>query len=324
MNLSLRQLRYFARIADLGNMTRAAETLNVAQTALGLQIRNLEAELGVQLIERHSRGIRLTEAGALFHGRLRDVFAALDDAIADVRAAGTADHTPVYIGLTPSILSMLGPGLFELAGEMSADHPVKFVEALSFNLVAAMRREELDFALAFNVGASPGIVRTALLEEKLFLITAGGDAQAGVPVSFQNVIRSDLALPGRQDIIWTIVHETAAYLSLPVNVAFEVQSTSAIKRLIERGVATSVMPYGIVASEVRDGVLSARPIDNSRVVRTLFLIQPPSSPRVSRASGARTVIREIARRYASALGPYHKMLVPELMPGPEEAGAGPR
>ena len=56
-SMTLRQLRYFVKIVELGNMTKAAESLFVAQPALGMQIRQLEEDLGVALLIRHSRGV---------------------------------------------------------------------------------------------------------------------------------------------------------------------------------------------------------------------------------------------------------------------------
>src|ERR1700741_1965002 len=69
--MELRHLRYFVAIAEDRSFTRAAERLWVAQPGLSTQIRRLEAELGVQLFERHSRGVYLTEAGELFLERAR-------------------------------------------------------------------------------------------------------------------------------------------------------------------------------------------------------------------------------------------------------------
>ena len=60
--MDLKQLRYFARVAELGSFTRAAAELRIAQSALSYQIGELEMELGVSLLNRHSRGVTLTEA----------------------------------------------------------------------------------------------------------------------------------------------------------------------------------------------------------------------------------------------------------------------
>jgi DNA-binding transcriptional LysR family regulator len=78
--MELRHLRYFIAIAEERSFTRAAERLWVAQPGLSTQIRRLEAELGVQLFDRHTRGVDLTAAGDLFLERARVALAAADAA----------------------------------------------------------------------------------------------------------------------------------------------------------------------------------------------------------------------------------------------------
>jgi DNA-binding transcriptional LysR family regulator len=78
--VELRHLRYFVAIAEEQSFTRAAERLWVAQPGLSTQVRRLESELGVKLLERHTRGVSLTEAGALFLERARVALAAAESA----------------------------------------------------------------------------------------------------------------------------------------------------------------------------------------------------------------------------------------------------
>ncbi len=74
--MNLRQLRYFLAITDRGSITSAAEVLGVAQPALSLHLKNMEAELGTKLLERHAAGVTPTEAGRLLASRARSI---LDD-----------------------------------------------------------------------------------------------------------------------------------------------------------------------------------------------------------------------------------------------------
>src|SRR6478735_1170351 len=91
--MELRHLRYFVAIAEERSFTRAAERLWVAQPGLSTQIRRLESELGVELFERHTRGVDLTDAGELFLSRARVALAA-----AEVAGATASDLKSGLVG----------------------------------------------------------------------------------------------------------------------------------------------------------------------------------------------------------------------------------
>lgn len=85
--MELRHLRYFAAVAETLNFSRAAENLRVAQPALSRQIRQLEEEIGVELIDRHHTPVQLTDAGRIFHARIEKLLMQVDIAVTAAQEA---------------------------------------------------------------------------------------------------------------------------------------------------------------------------------------------------------------------------------------------
>src|SRR5437764_8869921 len=100
--MELRQLRSFVAVAEELHFRRAAERLHLAQPSVSQQIRTLEAELGVRLLERNRRGAALTPAGAALLPEARDLLNRAEHAAATVRAAGTGRRGRLRMSLTRS------------------------------------------------------------------------------------------------------------------------------------------------------------------------------------------------------------------------------
>ncbi|MBO6773411.1 MULTISPECIES: LysR family transcriptional regulator [unclassified Thalassospira] len=305
--MNLKQLRYFIKIAETQNMSRAAEGLNIAQTALGLQVKNLEAELGVALLERHSRGVRVTPAGQVFYNRAVKIQKMISETISEIREMSGNTEDPILMGITPSMMQLVGA---ELLSHRETGEKFQFVEALSFHLLEALHRDEINCALAFNIPEEPGIKRHSILDESLFFVSSPESPNNGVPITFHEVTQSDLALLSRRDIIWNIVHDTAHERSVDIRVAFEVQSQSAIKTLVERGVACSIMPFGTIADEVSKGTLHARPIADSKLHRTLYFAYSENTSARQSTALLEKHISYIINIYAAKLGRHAQILLP--------------
>lgn len=98
MDVSTRLLRYFAAVAQEGNLTRAAERLFVSQPALTKQIRQLESQLGVRLFTRSRAGMRLTPAGQALAERVPAALAGLDQALREAKAAASRAARVLRVG----------------------------------------------------------------------------------------------------------------------------------------------------------------------------------------------------------------------------------
>lgn len=300
--MNLRQLRYFVKIVELGNMTRAAESLFVAQPALGMQIRQLEEDLGVSLLVRHSRGVEPTPAGTLLHARALEILDLVDRARREVTAHNEQAGEAVRLGLTPMLMLVLGPDVVVNVRDRVPQVFLALVEEMSHVLVDALSRGEIDFCLAYDVPETPHVVRTPLLREDLVLVTLPS-LDRGRPVTVAEALEETLALPESGDTIRELVVRTARELGLEPKIAFQVRSVPGIKNLILRGVAAGVLPYGSVIDEVSSGKLDAHPIGSPPLRRTLYLAAFARRTPFRCAPALERVIRSSLTGLTDVLGP---------------------
>jgi DNA-binding transcriptional LysR family regulator len=107
--MELRHLRYFVNVAEMENVSRAALKLHISQPALSAQIRDLEDEIGFQLLERTAKSVRLTKAGRAFLDEARAVLQRADEAVKKTRAIAAAEPSELHIGYTPAPFAEILP-----------------------------------------------------------------------------------------------------------------------------------------------------------------------------------------------------------------------
>lgn len=251
-------------------MTRAADQLHVAQTALGMQIKQLEGDLGVSLFVRHSRGIEPTKAGKLLYERALEILTLVEDARKQVIAVEGDPNETIRLGITPALMAAIGPDIAMAVKDGAPSVFLSMAEAMSHVLTGMLERGEVDFILGYDTPDQPQFDRIALMQDDLFLVTQPQD-KAKRTVSLVEAIKNDLAMPEAGDAVRNAVHRAAKDLGLDLKVTYEVRSVSAMKNLVSRGEAVSVLPLFSVADEVQAGTLSAMQIKSPTVSRTLYV-----------------------------------------------------
>lgn len=149
--MELRQLRYFVAIVDHGSLSRAALVLHVAQPALTQQLRQLEEELGAQLLHRSAQGVVSTDAGKVFYDHAQAIL----KQVADARSAVTQSARPsgsVTMGLPHSISGALALPLLTAAREQYPDITLQLTEELTGNLAEQLKSGRVNLAVLFDDG----------------------------------------------------------------------------------------------------------------------------------------------------------------------------
>ena len=145
--VELRHLRYFATVGEVLNFTKAAQKLRVAQPALSRQIRDLEEELGVQLLERGARATKLSEAGAVFLVEARAVLERADKAVKAVRDVALGERVEIHVGYAPSLTIELLPCALHSFHNIAPSVHVKLHDLSSEEMLRGMGEGKFSLCL---------------------------------------------------------------------------------------------------------------------------------------------------------------------------------
>ncbi|MEM7188069.1 MAG: hydrogen peroxide-inducible genes activator [Pseudomonadota bacterium] len=169
MRITLRQLHYFDALSRERHFGRAAQQVGVTQPAMSTQIRDLEAMLGGPLVDRSGAQIVLTPLGRAVAARA----AAVLDGVHGIEALGTAEAPPLRLGMIPTIAPYLVPGFL---ARMPDGQPVEVSEALTVQLLAALRAGDLDGAVVALPSGGAGLVDRPLFSDRFLLAIPEGPA----------------------------------------------------------------------------------------------------------------------------------------------------
>ncbi len=165
--MELRHLRYFVVVARERNFTRAAEKLRIAQPPLSRQIQQLEEELGVVLIERGGRGVRLTDAGRLLYEQAVEVLERIEEIKAMTLRIHEAERPRFSIGFVASTLYGYLPEVIRRYRAARSGVELTLLELTSLEQIAALKEGRIDVGFGRIPFTDAAIERTLLRNEKL-------------------------------------------------------------------------------------------------------------------------------------------------------------
>ena len=167
--MDIRQLKYFIAVANTRNFTRASEQLHIAQPPLSRQIQLLEQELGVQLLLRNSRPLRLTEAGRVFYEQALQITNRLDQLKSTTQQIGLNQRQTLSIGFVASTLYGGLPALVRKLRQHYPDLDIQLVELTSMQQIAALKSGRIDIGFGRIRSNDAAVTRIVLREERLVL-----------------------------------------------------------------------------------------------------------------------------------------------------------
>lgn len=174
--MDLRQLQYFVAVAEERHFGRAAQRLHMSQPPLSMQIKNLEADLGVRLLNRNTRQVTLTDAGSTFLERARTILAAAEEARNAARGAEQGLQGRLHVGFISSATLSLLPPSIRLFRERFGGVELELKELTSAQQIDALYEDEINVGLVRLPLRAPGIRLEPVLEERLVVALPSGHA----------------------------------------------------------------------------------------------------------------------------------------------------
>lgn len=294
--VSLKHLRAFVAVCDTLHFTKAARAMYLSQPALSALIRQLESELGVQLILRTTRAVEITPLGKDFVLTARRLLAEFDAALTDVRGVRALARGRVTIAVLPSLCGTLLPGVI---AEFRQAHPqieIHLRDLPGDDVVAAVLGKAVDFGLGFSQ-SSREIRAQPLLRDRLVALCARRFLPAGArELRWRDLSDQPLIATAHGTTIRSLMQSAALARGVSLQVAVEARQLSSVIACAAAGLGIAVLPSTGVPAQLPASLVQIPLVDPvvHREISLLTLAQGTLSPAASAACDA--VLSAIATR----------------------------
>ncbi|CAM2193392.1 LysR substrate-binding domain-containing protein [Paraburkholderia sp. A1RI_3L] len=295
MNVTLRQLRVFIEVAQRQSFSRAGDEIGLTQSAVSRCVRELEAEIGLKLIDRTTRDVQLTDVGANLVASVSRLLADLDDTLREIREIGEQRRGRVVVAASPTVACRLMPRVIAACGRQFPYVALGLRDDVQSDVVRKVRSGEVDFGVVIGPFAADDMTSETVMTD-----------------SFCVVMRDDHALAGRREVAWKdldgerlvmldqasgsrpIIDAVMSEQGVHVTVVQELGHSATVYGLVEAGIGVSVLPW--LALPLPAGAsLVARPLV-PRAERTVALVRRRDRSLSPAAEAVWTLIGQMPKR----------------------------
>ncbi|MCV0429663.1 MAG: LysR family transcriptional regulator [Roseibium sp.] len=289
--MKLQQLRFFVAVYEEGSFSAAANRVHATQSGISMQVRELEDRYGVQLLTRKSTGVSPTEAGRLFYAKAIEV----------LRAAATADELlkrvsgtmtgQIRIGLIPTLTrSVLSEAMLRFTDTYPMVH-LSLVEAYSFQLIDAVGREELDFAVVPAFEGHENIRSEPMGTDQEFLVGAPGNGHLQ-SIELQGHPPLRYVLPSPANSRRRRIDRYFAAHHIQTESVLELDAMFGTIDLVARSDWHTILPGIMCAADLDGQRRRLHPISNPELSVSYSRIEPAAKPLNQAAQAFSDILQE--------------------------------
>jgi len=284
-------LEAFVAIAEHASFQKAAESLFITQTALTRRLQNLEALLGVKLVERTTRSVALTRLGADFLPQARRLLGELSNALIEIQNTGKAQRGDVVIACVPTVGVQYLPRVIQEYSKRYPENRIKILDHASSGVADAVLRRAAEFGINIGGPLHRDLVSTPVLEDRFVLICRDDHPLAKrSSVPWKQIARYPLIFAGELSGNRPLLDVAIGSRNVTLEPHYEVQRSSTAVGLVAEGIAAAVVPSLAIQKGTYPRIMVVRLIDPV-VSRSLVLIRRRTAHLSPAAQGLFDMIR---------------------------------
>ncbi|KIL36943.1 LysR family transcriptional regulator [Cohnella kolymensis] len=272
--MELRQLQYFVQVAKLQHVTKAAEALHVAQSAVSRQIHRLEEELGVRLFMQKGRNVQLTPIGQLFLRRAEAILSDLDRSVMEIQEFLDPEVGEIRLGFPHSLGIHLVPQAVAAFRKLHPNVKFRFRQGMFASLIRDVIEAEVDLAfISPYPDKNENVSGEVVLTEELFAILPESH-----PLALENSIRlidlkdENFVLFNSGYSLRMLVVDACKEAGFTPKIAFESEETDTIRGLVAAGMGVSLLPE-MALFQTSSMMPASVKVTEPHVTRTIGLIR---------------------------------------------------
>jgi len=290
--MDLRQLRYFVGIIQAGSLSRAADQLRVAQSALSHHLASLESELQRQLVTRGGKGIELTEAGRVLYRHAEAILRQVESAKREAIGALNVPSGRVSIGFPAVLAPLLGYELLRRLRSLYPEILLHLSDANNWLLRERLLNGRLDMAMLFADRRERGLDVEPLLHEELFYVTADPDT---APIRIADVARGPLLMSGLGGSSRRVTELAFQKRGLNLTSIGEIDALGTLRRAVAAGIGNTILPWCALHGWDDGILLNYRPVIDAKLTRTVALCFSEVGQRSQAVNAVAETLRTLVR-----------------------------
>ncbi|KAF1071817.1 LysR family transcriptional regulator [Variovorax sp.] len=243
MKVDMLGLQAFLAVAEHGSFHAGADSLHITSTALTRRLQNLEAVLGVQLVERTTRSLALTVIGQNFLPQARRLLADISSAMLGIREAGQASRGNVTLACVPTVGVQFLPAVIQAYSALFPGNRIKILDHSSAGVAGAILQREAEFGISIAESYEPELERIPLLDDRFVLACRDDHPLARRrSIAWSQLEGHALIVPGPGSSNRPLLDAALAPSGLNLPFVYEVQRSSTAVGLVAQGVGAAVVP----------------------------------------------------------------------------------